>query len=116
MFRKGIAAQEGSAVVGFALAFPLIAFIFLATSDLVIAILQRERIATMTEQVLRNGVRLPHTVNLSNEIESVLYEHGYQVEVTSSTTIQNTAKLIRVDVTDSKLNARVYGVYEQSNQ
>lgn len=116
MFRKGIAAQEGSAVVGFALAFPLIAFIFLATSDLVISVLQRERIATMSEQVLRNGVRLPLTENLSNEIEGFLEERGYQVEVTSKMSIQNFAKLIHIDVTDSKLSARVYGVYEQSNQ
>lgn len=116
MFRKAIIAENGSAVVGFALSFPLIAFIFLATSDLVVSVLQRERIATMTEQVLRNGVRLPHTENLSNEIESVLNERGYQVDVTSKVSIQNTARLIHVNVTDSKLSARIYGIYEQRDQ
>lgn len=116
MFHKRLTAQEGSAVVGFALAFPLIAFIFLATSDLVVSVLQRERIATMTEQVLRDGVRIPHTDNLSTEIQGFLKDRGYQVDVSSKVSVRNTAKLISLDVKNLQLRARIYGVYEQTEQ
>ena len=70
----------------------------------------------MTEQVLRDGVRIPHTDNLSTEIQGFLKDRGYQVDVSSKVSIRNTAKLISLDVKNLKLNARIYGVYEQTEQ
>lgn len=103
-------------MVGFALAFPLIAYIFLATTDLTLTVLQREKTASMTEQLLRNGVRVPSTDNLSDEIELILRERGYEVEIAAGRSIQNTAELIFVEAITEKFRAHLYGVSEQSNE
>lgn len=116
MFPKRLRDADGSAVVGFVLAFPLIALLFLTASDMVISILRRETLATLTQQLLREAIRLPNTEFMSTEIISKLEDSGYEVEVDVQISQRNTAKLIEIALRSQRprFTASVIGVYEQA--
>lgn len=116
MFLKRLSAANGSAVVGFVLAFPLIALLFLSASDMVISILKRETFATLTHQLLREGIRMPNADFVSTQMSTELENRGYEGEVKVQISQRNTATLIEVSLTSQRprFTASVFGVYERA--
>ncbi len=118
MFRNSVDSQRGSAALGFALAFPLIAFIFVSVTDLVTRVLQRELATTIARQQLQHEVRLPDTHDLVQQVESALLARDFDIDLTATISQRNQAKLIELKLKSDEplFSSRVFGVYEQSNE
>ena len=104
----------GSATLGFALVFPLIALLFLGISDLVMDVLRRENIAQIAQQHLQRAVRLPHTEDVRSLIESALSSRGYESEVTVDKRKQVFVDVVGVEIrgANSDFTIRLFGIYE----
>ena len=98
MFLKRLGSDDGSAVVGFALAFGLLAFLFLQTTDLITSVLQQQTATTLAHQLLREGIRLPQSVEIASNIQGELLKRGYEVRVTLTRQRRNTAGVLDVDI------------------
>lgn len=107
--------QTGSAAIGFALVFPLIAFIFISATDLITNIVKRETATAVSHKMLREGVMLPHTEDLEAQVLAALKQRGFDVSVQVSRTVRNTAMLVKVDIEsiNPQFSSRVFGLFEQ---
>lgn len=115
MFRSRLTDETGSAVIGFALVFPLIVFIFVSTTEVITRIVKRESATAISQKVLREGVRLPHTEDLEDLVHNALEQKNLDVNVEVSQTTQNTATLVQIDIEsiNPQFSSRMYGVFEQ---
>lgn len=107
--------ETGSAAIGFALVFPLLAFVFISATDLITSIVKRETATAVSHKVLREGVRLPHTENVEAQVLAALEQSDFNVSVKVSRTVRNTAMLVRIDIEsiDPQFSSRIFGLYEQ---
>lgn len=115
MFRNRLSAETGSAVLGFALVFPLVAFIFVSTADLITSIVRRETATSVSQKVMREGVRLPRTEDVKELVANALEQREFDATVEVSQSTRNTARLIQIDIgnTVPQFTSRVFGIYEQ---
>jgi hypothetical protein len=114
MLRRRFSSELGSATLGFALVFPLIALLFLGISDLVMDVLRREKIAQIAQQHLQGAVRLPHTEDVRSFIELAISSRGYETEVTVDKRKQASVDVVGVEIrgANSDFTIRLLGVYE----
>lgn len=115
MFRNRLSAETGSAVLGFALVFPLVAFIFVSTADLITGIVRRETATAVSQKVMREGVRLPRTEDVKELVANALEQREFDATVEVSQSTRNTARLIQIDIENTvpQFTSRVFGIYEQ---
>jgi hypothetical protein len=115
MFRSRLSGQTGSAVIGFALVFPLIAFIFISTTDVITRIVKRETVTSVSKKVLREGLRLPRTEDIQVLVHNALEQRGFDVNVKVLQTTQNTANLVQINIlsVNPQFSAQIYGVFER---
>lgn len=115
MFRSRLSGQTGSAVIGFALVFPLIAFIFVSTTDVITRIVKRETVTSVSKKVLREGLRLPRTEDIQALVHNALEQRDFDVNVKVLQTTQNTANLVQINIlsVNPQFSAQIYGVFER---